>query len=273
MLFPLCLVSQSSNDVQALLKSKMTTQTSIAYYLKNTNLSRHFINRYIDLTKSFKKHDFFKAKKYKGYRSEDTLMAYKQIKRLNEAGQNAKHQLMRTRLEWDYKEHLQKTLLDSAMLKLRNYSDSASYFFTLGIYCKDSINEVIARRFGYVKSDNKGNELVDWEKMNNFKFDGWVISDLSALPPTIDISIGDIRNSFILYFEKAIELDKKEFYYMIEMLVALIRLGDEETVQKKITEYKNGYSINEQKWLTERMNESIARQQKQKTGKLIEMIR
>ncbi len=259
--FPLFLLGQSSENVQALLKNKMTIQTSRAFYLKNTRLSRHFINRYVNLTKSFKIHKIFSAKNHKGYRSEDTLIAYRQIKIINKTGQKAFYQLMQTRLQWDYKEHLQKFLLDSAKLNLQNHSDSAYYFFMLGMHSKDSMNELLARKLGFVMSDNKGNELVDWKKMNSIKFTHWVMIELIGSDSHINSSMERIRNAFIPYLEKAIKLDKKEFFYMIEMLLPLIRLGDEKTIQEKIILYKNNYSNSQQKWLASRTKESIIRQQ------------
>ncbi len=256
-LFPLILLSQQGNNIQALQKGKMMTRTSKDYYRNNTNLPGSFISHYVELVRSFRK-DKWSAP---GYRTGDTLMAYKQIKTL-EKEQNILCQLMRARLKWEYEERLQKGILDSSRSLLSDNKDSAFYFFTMAMFYKDSMYENIARRLGYVKVSNKGIEEVDWKRMNSFVFKGDILFMLTGYPGGVSNYRKEIEDSFIPYFEKAIGLDKKEFYYMAEMVLFLIKLNDESFLQQKILHYKTNYSPKEQKWLDARLTESYYREKR-----------
>ena len=260
LVIPVFLFSQAGRPVEDGLDSKTIITTATAFYLKNTSFSKHFITQYAHLTKSFKKHGFPYSKKYHGYRTKDTLQANRQSLILNKKGQSAFPLLMRARLLWEFNEHMKKEELNKATLCLLSKKDSAFYFYTVGQFYKDSINEILARKLGFVKSDNQGNELVDWKKMNHIKITKWALEDITPGINRIDLTIKDIETIFIPLFEKAVEFDRNDFFYMIELLLPLIRFEDEKVVQQFINKYKRNYSRKEQKWLEDRMAESKKRE-------------
>lgn len=233
---------------------KGNKREAIKYYKKNTDLPRNLIHSYVGLISDPQR-----------YERKDTLKANKIINQLFQYNDNTFYRLMRVRLEWEFKQRLKPSLLDSARLLLKNNIDLAYYYYMLGNYFKDSMSERMARKFGFVRVTLDGNEIPDWRKIESFRlnFPGILISLHEYHMPSDDNRAEkNMMDSSIYYYKKAIDFAKTEFYYIKELLFLLNKHYQEATLQQIIKQYQNNYTSKEKKWLTALFAESITRQKK-----------
>ncbi|MFI5129283.1 MAG: hypothetical protein ACHQFX_04800 [Chitinophagales bacterium] len=237
--------SQTTSKKKAFSEHGMNVRKAANYYLKKKiNPSPQFSVQYASLFSGLQ-----------GYRKKDTLLAAKLIKRLYKVNDILFYRLMRIRLEWEFRQHVQLSPLDSILPRLKNNIDSSKYYYMMGLYFEDSMYVRTARRFGYVRVNSDGNEIVDWRKMRSFKFDD---PRLFELHNDIDIDISSnhnyskrdpIADTAILYYKKAINLDTSEFYYLKNLLILLSFVGDDAETQQVISSNLGNYTDKEKKWL------------------------
>ena len=247
---PGVIFSQSALKERSLAGRSMSVRKAANYYLrKKINLSPEFSIQYSSLFSGLQR-----------YTMRDTIMATKIIKRLYQFNDILFYRLMRIRLEWEFKQHLVKSPLDSVCLLLKNNIDSAKYYYMLGLYFKDSMNEKLARHFGYVRATDGGNEITDWRKMKTLIWrDPKIIESITVDDLILNDSdstqryfkVDRPRDSSIFYFRTAIDTDPTEFHYLKEFLLFMSNLPgkkDAEIQQVIISKLEN-YTDKEKKRL------------------------
>lgn len=230
-------------------REKDTKLKSVNYYLKRTTLSRSFIAKYIKLTSNAN-----------SYSKKDSLLANKLIKELLMYDETTFYRIMRTRLEWEFKEHLTVPQLDSVKSLLKNSIDSSNYYYMLGIYYRDSLNAKFARQMGYVKVNNQGTEVVNWKTVNRLDWRHPKLLETTSHYEYPIFKDENLKDSSLKYYKMSIELNPKEFYYLNEFLIYLYKLGEETEIQQIINSKLKNYSDKEKVWLKKSLDESYKRQ-------------
>jgi hypothetical protein len=237
--------------------SKENDRETINYYRKNTDLSRGFINSYVRLISGDR-----------GYEKKDTLRADRLIKRLPLFIETVFYRLMRVRLEWEFKQHLLLSPLESVKPLLKTNIDSAQYYYMLAIYFKDSMYERWARHFGYSRINYQDHEIVDWAKIKKIKWADPKLIEQVTINSLIPSSFRKDRmmDSSVFYYKKAMEYDPGEFFYLADLLFYLSNFGEEKAIQQIITSKLNNYTGKEKAWLKEYLARSYIKQKKIKDG-------
>ena len=242
--------SQTTFNKKAFAEHRMHVRKAANYYLrKKIDPSPEFSVQYVSLFSGLK-----------GYTWRDTLLATKVINRLYQFNDILFYRLMRIRLEWEFRQHLQRPPLDSIMPLLKNNNDSAKYYYMLGLYFQDSMTWQLARTFGYVRSTYDGNEVVDWRKMKDLNWrDPKTIESITVDDFILNVSkdiqrnfkFDHLRDSSILYYKMALGNDPTEFHYLKELILFLSNLFGikDEEIQLVITSKLENYTDKEKKWL------------------------
>jgi hypothetical protein len=240
----IAIFSQTKNKKKDIHEHRMSVQRAANYYLrKKLNSSPEFAVQYTSLFSGLQ-----------GYKKKDTLLATRVINRLYLLNDILFYRLMRIRLEWEFKQHLVRSSLDSVGFLLKNNIDSAKYFYMLALYFRDSMMENLARRLGYVKATYDGSEIVDWRKLTSLKWgDRRVIEGPHEFlgPVEPNFKVGRFRDSSIFYYKKAIDNDPTEFHYLKEFLLFMSNLPENKDaeIQQVINSKLNNYTRKEKKWI------------------------
>ncbi len=247
---------------QPILKSKKSPDAKVSvkkaanYYLKKRhNPSPGYSIYYSSLFSGLQK-----------YTKKDSLLANKVISRLYQFNDILFFRLMRIRLEWEFKQHLNKSPLDSLLSLCKNNIDSANYSFILGIYFEDCLYERIACKYGYVRALYDESEVVDWRKVRTFRFYDskiWeqICIDKLILPiiDTVNSSRPFLANTAIKYYAKSYELNNSAFYYIKELLIFLAKLGEEDEIQKIILSNMKNSTSKQKRWFKKCLKTSYKR--------------
>ncbi len=231
MSIPAAVFSQTSKDVDP--GSKATKREAVKFYLKKTDLSRSFIKSYISLIPGRK----------------DSIKANETIKQLIQSDQTVFSRLMRINLEWKLKIYLLSSL-DFVSPVLNKSIDSAYYYYVRANYYGDSMMAKTARKLGFVWANAEGSEIVDWGKMNTFKwYSPKKIEQMHFMPDTLPIMDYSMKDSTVYYYKKAIEIDPGSFYYLADLLSFLFKLGEGRTIQEIVNSKLNKYTAKQKKLL------------------------
>jgi len=231
--------SQESGKYNPYDETHRMERKSVGYYIRKSRGESSF---------SISMEKFFTG--LRRYQKKDTLLAYKLIKKLEVSDKYVLSRLAIIRLKWEVESRLEKSSLDSVRLLLRNKSDSAAYYYTLGLFFQDSVYERIARKFGFVRAAKDGNEITDWRKMTTFRWESsnWRSYFFHAEPE--DVKKIKIAADVIIQYKNAIELDPQQFNYTKQLILFTYCFSDDKIIPALISSAKGKYNDTAEKWLS-----------------------
>jgi len=255
---PCNIFSQTTLKTKALTGHTMNVRHAANYYLHKKNPSAEFSVQYTSMFLGLR-----------NYTERDTIIANNLIKRLYELNDFLFFRLMRIRLQWEFKQRHVRSSLDSVRSLLRNNMDSAKYHYMLGLYFQDSLNERIARAFGYVRATNNGDEVVDWRKLKDLKwrdprliemfpseYHGLLIPpDDYYRRPTAFRSRDSLTFSYKAaienYYKMAVQEDPAEFHYLRELIIFMYNQPEnrDEEIRQLINSKLENYTRKQQRRL------------------------
>jgi hypothetical protein len=200
---------------------------TLEFYIKHTSFPKDLIKKYTRLVLGMGV-----------YGREDSAFAANLLVTLREAPANLFHKLMQTRLEWEFEKHLVFTSLEEARPLIKNNIDSAFYNYTMALYYRDSLTQLIAWKLGFVKRNKYGIEVVDWLKMKHFKRDEmltWINDHPSSMKedrPKLFSQAEALRVIAAAFQIKAAELDPQDQFYLKDLLYYSTQTANEKEQQK-----------------------------------------